>query len=212
MNRLTLFLFLLCLSPINALAQDKETAFDRVIRTGTLKCGYATWPPSIVKDPNTGEMSGYSYDVMNAVGEKLGLEVEWAEETGWGIAEQGLVSGRYDVMCADVCLDAPRTRTVWYSRPFIHIPNFIFVRSDDTRFDESLAVLNDEAMKIAIVPNTILDYAARDNFPKAQRLDINDLAGNTDVIMAVVTRKADASVNLAYAIEQFTEPLPAEGR
>ena len=36
----------------------KETAYERVTRTGVLRCGYATWPPNVMKDPNTGKVSG----------------------------------------------------------------------------------------------------------------------------------------------------------
>ena len=31
----------------------KESAYDRVLRTGVLKCGYSVWPPYYTQDPNT---------------------------------------------------------------------------------------------------------------------------------------------------------------
>ena len=39
----------------------------------------------------------------------------------------------------------------------------------------------------------------------AKRLDVNDLAGNADVILAVTTKKADVSSNLLNAIEEFNK-------
>jgi len=188
-----------------AFAEDQGGTYDRVLKSETIRCGYATWPPSISKDPNTGEMSGYSYDVMNAVGAKLGLKIDWAEEIGWGTAEQAIASHKIDVMCADVCLDAKRTRAVWYSTPFTHNPIYTFVRKEDVRFDDSIEPLNSEKMKLAVLPNTILDYAAREKYPLAQSFDVNDLGGNIDVIMAVTTGKVDASFNNVYSIEQFNK-------
>ncbi|MCB9985366.1 MAG: ABC transporter substrate-binding protein [Micavibrio sp.] len=200
-----LFFILLAILSGTAFAAENESVYDRVMRTGTIRCGYAVWPPSVVKEPNTGKMSGYSYDVMNTVGEKLGLKIDWAEETGWGTAEQSIISGKIDAMCADVCLDARRTRTVWYSMPFTHNPIYTFVRHDDSRFDDSVETLNSSDMSLAVIPNTILDYAAREKYPLAHSFDVNDLGGNIDVIMAVTTKKADASFNNVYSIEQFNK-------
>ncbi len=185
--------------------QDKQTTFERVMDTQTIRCGYAVWSPSISVDPNSEDISGYSYDVMNAVGEKLGLDVEWVEETGWGVAEQGLVSGRYDVMCTDVCIDAPRTKRVWYSQPFTYNFLYMFVRSDAKQFGSNLSDLNDSDATIAVIPNTILDYVSKSVFPKAKRLDVNDLSGDIDVMMAVQTSKADAALSNVYTIEQFNK-------
>lgn len=191
--------------PAHATDTIKESVYDRVMASNTIRCGYATWPPSFSKDPQTGEMSGYSYDVMNAVGKKLGIKIDWVEETGWGTAEQSILNHRIDMMCVDVCLDANRTKRAWHSTPFTHNPIYTFVRKDDARFDKDKSALNKASATIAIIPNTILDYAAQESYPKAIPLDVNDLAGNIDVIMAVNTKKADASFNNVYSIEQFNK-------
>ena len=34
----------------------QESAYDRVLRTGELRCGYAFWPKVFMKDPQTGEV------------------------------------------------------------------------------------------------------------------------------------------------------------
>lgn len=200
-----LFFVIVMTLSFSAFAQDKETTFDRVIRTNTLQCGYATWPPVLMKDPNTGALSGYDYDITNAVGKKLGITINWAHETGWGTAEQDIVSGKIDAMCTDVCMDAGRLKRVWQSAPFFHGPLFVFVRGDDTRFDKSLDALNDPSMKIAVVPNTIIDYGVRARYPKATIVDVNDLGGNIDLLMAVTSGKVDASVNNAYSVEQYNK-------
>ena len=75
-------------------ASTQETTYDRVIRTGTLRCGYAAWYPNLIIDPNTKAKSGISYDVMEEVGRRLGLKVEWTQEAGFGSAEQDLKTGK----------------------------------------------------------------------------------------------------------------------
>lgn len=186
-------------------ARADQDVFDNVMKTGTIRCGYPIWPPSIAKDPNTKQISGYSYDFVMALGEKLNLKINWAEETGWGIAEQGIKSRRYDMVCADVCTDAPRTRNTWFSTPFTAIPNYIFVRADDHRFDQDQSKINDPEVKIAVISNTNLDYRAREFFPKATRFDVTDLGGDVDVMMAVATGKADVGFNLMSSIDKFNK-------
>lgn len=72
--------FLMLLSP----AAHAESVYERVIKSGTLKCGYIPYPPAMIVDPNTGEKSGIFYEFMNEVGKRLSLKVEWVQESGWG--------------------------------------------------------------------------------------------------------------------------------
>ena len=66
-----------------ALPAHAGEVFDRVMESGKIRCAYATWPPLMDQDVNSGVLKGTSYDLMNAIGEKLDLEVEWTEEN-WG--------------------------------------------------------------------------------------------------------------------------------
>ncbi|MDD3182821.1 MAG: transporter substrate-binding domain-containing protein [Alphaproteobacteria bacterium] len=187
---------------------QKETTFERVLRTGTIRCGYPVWPPSLSIDPNTKKISGYTHDIAEAVAEKLGLKIKWVEEVAWGTAEQGMNAGRYDMVCGDVALDAQRTKSAWYSTSFNHNPNYVFVRKDDSRFDKDYKKLNDPSVKFAVLPNTILDFSVRDRFPNAARLDTNDFQGTMDILMMVVSGKADASINMLLPIEQYNAQNP----
>lgn len=195
-------------APRGAATAKKETTFERVLRTGTIRCGYPVWSPDMILDPNTKKLSGWSHDITEAVGEKLGLKIEWTEEVGWGTGEEGLLTGRYDMVCADICMDSKRSKAALFSVPITHNPNYVFVRKDDTRFDGDPAKLNDPSVKFAVLPNTILDYAVKAKYPKAGRMDVNSLDQNTDLVMAVVTKKADASVNLLMSLDQYNANNP----
>ena len=56
-----------------SLPKEKESVYERVIRTGKIRCGYAVWQPVLMKDPNTGAFSGVYYDYMNLLAARLGL-------------------------------------------------------------------------------------------------------------------------------------------
>ena len=170
------------------------------MRTGTLRCGYAVWKPNLWVEPNTGEIKGFDHDIMTRVGDVLGLDIEWVEETGWGVAEQGLISNRYDVLCADVCMDPRRSRSAYFSLPYTINPQLVFVREGEKKsFDE----LNSAEMKVAILPNTIFEDIADTIFPNAEKVNVNDFGEGTDIILSVVTKKADFSIGTYPGLNEY---------
>lgn len=90
------------LSAGTALAQDAKTT----INVGTI----TTYPPLEFKDPQTGELTGFNHDVMEAIAAKAGLTINWVE-AAW--AEQAsfapLKVGRMDV-ATGVMVDNPEKR------------------------------------------------------------------------------------------------------
>jgi ABC-type amino acid transport substrate-binding protein len=99
-----------CNSSATATAKQ-ETAFQRVLRTGEVRCSYIPYPPYCIKEPNTGKLSGVFVDVMEKIGEKLQLKVNWVEEVGWGTIFEGLGSGRHDVFAAGLWESSARAKT-----------------------------------------------------------------------------------------------------
>ena len=74
-----------------------ESTYDRVMRTGTLRCGYINYPPHFQIDPATGQKSGISYDIANEMGRLLNLKIEWVEEVGWATTVETIKSGRIEI-------------------------------------------------------------------------------------------------------------------
>ena len=106
-------------------SKAQESVYDRVIRTGTLRCGYFLYPPVLSKDPNSGEFSGIFYDYLSELGKALSLKVEWAEEIGLGDAPAALESGRIDAMCAGMFLTAQRARANDFVMPIYYLPMYM---------------------------------------------------------------------------------------
>lgn len=187
---------------------SKESTYDRVMRTKTLRCGYATWYPNLIIDPNTGQKSGSSFDVMNKIGEILNLKVEWAQEAGFGTAEQDLLNGRYDALCADVCFEAKRTKFAYFSRPFIQSSNYMIGRANDQRFDGDRSAANSSDIKAGVLRNTILEHLANRLVPKAAQVDISELGADTDVMLALATKKIDVSFNNLISVDRYNAKNP----
>lgn len=189
-------------------ATTQESTFDRVTRTGTLRCAYATWAPGFYVDAATGEKKGFSVEVAEALAKRLGLKIEWAEETGWGTAEQGFTTNRYDAMCAHVCSDSIRGRAAYFARPFLIEPVVAMVRADDTRFDAAPSLINSPDVSVGIMRGGIFEYTARDYAPRAKQIDLNELGTQMDMFLSLTTKKIDVAFNTGISAKLYNEKNP----
>jgi ABC-type amino acid transport substrate-binding protein len=191
-----------------ALAPVQETAFDRIMRTNTLRCGYAIATPWMMADPNTKQLSGVDYDVTNAIAQKVGLKVEWVEETGWGVAEQGLTSNRYDMLCGSVCIDPRRARAATFSAPFLHIPLVAVVRAGDHRFDSGIQSINNKDVRIGVKNGHVFEFTANEKFPAAQKIYANDISDDTEFFEMLKTNKIDVAFSGQVTVDLYNEKNP----
>src|ERR1700722_11275546 len=81
----------------------QESLYDRVIRTGKIRCSYFVYNPICIKDPVTGKLSGIGVDALELVAKKLGLTVEYGEEVGLETLIEGLKTRRYDLCVTPIC-------------------------------------------------------------------------------------------------------------
>ena len=100
-----------CVSSSNGIrSSNKESLYNRVMRSGKIRCGYLIYPPGCTKNPNTGKVSGIGPEAIELVAKKLGLQVEWTEEIGWSTMLEGLKTGRYDMIPTPVWTNAHRAK------------------------------------------------------------------------------------------------------
>lgn len=170
---------------------SQETAYERVVRTGILRCGYAQSPPVLIKDINTGELKGLNVDLMNELGKELGLKIEWAEETGWGTFIEGLNANRYDMFCSVLWPDPGRTKNMTLIGPVYYSFLDAFARADDTRFDGNLARMNESDITLPVIDGDISASMAKNSFPNARRLSLPQMATAADMMESILTKKAD---------------------
>lgn len=185
-----------------------ETTFERILRTGIIRCGYAVWHPQLIKDPNSGALSGFDYEVMNLVGKTLGLKVEWVEEVGWGVAEQGLKNKRYDIACNSFWGGPSRTKSAFYSMPFLYQPLYAVIGKNTAGDIQNYTWLNQSRYRSSVIHGTVYDIINASVFPKSEMLDSFDLSTDASVLMDVATGKADFSYLNYTAIQRFLKDNP----
>jgi len=190
----------------------QESTFDRIARTNTLRCGYAIATPWMMVDPKTNQLTGVDLDVTNALAEKIGVKVEWVEETGWGVAEQGLIGGRYDMLCGSVCVDPKRDRAATFSTPFLSIPLLAVVRSDDHRFDGDISKINTHDVRIGVKNGHVFEYTANERFPAAQKVYANDISDDTEFLEMLKDNKIDIAFTGQSTLDDYTAKNPGVAR
>ena len=190
------FTLLLSLLAFPALAAEKESAYDRVVQTGTIRCGYLSLPPFIIKDPNTGEISGIIHDTMERAGDLLGVKIDWNEEVGLATMDAGLEAGRYDALCFGYYKNPMEAKlgTIGFSDALFYVPMSVFARADDRRFDDDLSVINDPSIRISVHDGSLDGVIASEDFPLAKKVSLPNMTDFGMSLQEVVNGKADVAI------------------
>src|SRR5579871_2974035 len=90
-------LVLLLAAPIFASTADPAGAqmMEKILRDKKVKIGYIPSPPGTIKDPATGEVTGYYVEGVRYMFKSINVEVEFVETT-WATFIAGLQSGQFD--------------------------------------------------------------------------------------------------------------------
>ncbi|MBU6234228.1 MAG: ABC transporter substrate-binding protein [Alphaproteobacteria bacterium] len=200
---------LMLLVAMPAFAEDaKESTYDRVLRTKTIRCGYIPYAPAVMIDPNTKAFSGIIPEVMEEAARLLDLKIEWAEEVGWGTTVDSIRTGRVDAICVGFWENPAEGKYLFFSRPLYYSPMNAYVRVDDTRFDMDITLLDNESMTIVSGDGEMSGIIARQDFPKAKVLSLPNMGDTTEQLLAISTKKADASFFETWTAEDFIAKNP----
>lgn len=190
-------------------ADKKESTYDRVLRTGVIRCGYTPYSVGLNRDPNSGALFGIYKNIIEAVGRKLELEIEWSEEIGWGQQIEGLQAGRYDIISSPVSVTGPRSRTADFTIPLYFSPVWSWVRADDHRFDDKgWPEIDKPSVTICTMDGEQTEAMAKFYFPQARRLSIPQNSDFSVLMQNVVSGKADLTFAEPLSVYEFMENNP----
>jgi polar amino acid transport system substrate-binding protein len=187
-----------------------ESAYDRVMRTGVLRCAYGLWDPAVMRDPNTGKFSGIVYDFMQEVGKATGLKVEYTLEVPWDQIGVALHAGKVDAHCAGVCSTPARGRVMAFSHPIFFAPIAAFSRKNDHRFDYDLAKINQPDITVALSDDDITTEIYNTDFPKAKTFTLPQFSPPEELFLAIATNKADVTINGPSRLPNFDKSYPGK--
>lgn len=161
-----------------------------------------------MRDPNTGKMSGFIYDIMQEVGRSLNLKVEYTLEVPWDSIPMSLQSGKADAHCAGIWATPSRGRVMAFSKPLGYSSTAIFARKGDNRFDYNLERINQPDIRVALSDDDITTEIYRRDFSKAQKYELPQLSPPEELFLAIATKKADITFNGPSRLPVFERSYP----
>ncbi|MDF3341184.1 ABC transporter permease subunit [Mycolicibacterium septicum] len=161
-----------------------------VLRVGT----EGTYSPFSYHDPATGQLAGYDVDVARAVGEKLGVPVEFVE-TPWDSIFAALEANRFDVVANQVTITPERRAKYDLSQPYSVGEGVIVTRADNDSI-KSLADLKGKTTAQSITSNWA--QVARDAGATVQSVE-----GFAQAITLLNQGRIDATVNDSIAVYAY---------
>lgn len=171
---------------------EAGSAYERVIRTGTIRVGYVAYPPASIVAPSGGAVTGVFPDLLREIGRTTSLNIEFAEEVGYADLIQGLEAGRYDVV-GGIWANPNRGKLATISIPVYFTGVGVWVRPNETRFspDGNWASINRRGIRIAAIDGSTPLNIAREQFPNAQIVSYPNLTPESQLFLDVVQGRAD---------------------
>ncbi|MDD3182768.1 MAG: transporter substrate-binding domain-containing protein [Alphaproteobacteria bacterium] len=188
--------------------ESQQPAYDHVIKTNTLRCAYALYPPFISKDPNTGKLSGFMVDVMEELSKVTGINVDWATEIDFGAITTTLQSGKADAFCSGMAMTPARGRVLAASLPVSFGAIEAYVRKDDYRFDNAPEKINSTNIKLEVNEGDLSEQIAKRFFPKASLAYRGTLGGEDQLFLDVAMKKADVTFSGPSNLSLFNHDNP----
>jgi polar amino acid transport system substrate-binding protein len=189
-------------------APGGNEVYERVIKAAKIRCGYVVYPPSCIKDPNSGKISGIMVDTIRQVGKNLSLDIDFTEEVAWGSMIEGLQTDRYDLVVSGIWPNSSRAKLVDFSDPLYYSAIGVYVRQDDDRFKGNWRAINAAGVKIATIDGEMSDIIARTQFPDAARDSLPQTADVSRLLLEVATRKADVTFVEPYFGYEYLKSNP----
>lgn len=187
-----------------AVAQTQDS-FERILREKKIRFGYIPSPPSAIRDPATGNISGFYVDAARVIAELMQVEPVFVETT-WGNFASALQAGQFDVSIAATFATIPRAMAVAFTNP-IHYQSFsAAARKGDARF-MTMADLNKPDIKIAVVQGSAGHEFARQNLGQAQIVALGT-ANLLQPFLEVSAGRADVAIQDESQVRRYLPTHP----
>jgi ABC-type amino acid transport substrate-binding protein len=193
-------------------APKTQSQYSIIRSSGVLRAAYAVGAPLLTIDPNTKEKSGIFYELVNEAASRIGLKVNWTVEVGYGEMIQGLNSNRYDIVGSGVWINSARGKDADFTIPAYFDAVFPYVKNSDTRFSKDISTFNSPEFTISTMDGELGASIAKADFPKARTLELPQNADFTQLILNVISGKADVVFLAAGPARAYQSVHPGQIR
>ena len=192
--------------PVPSLAPvASSTTLGAMMARGEMRVAYVAWNPAVIKNAETGVLTGIFPDMINHMADLLKVKVAWNETTLANFAA-GLQSGQYDFSVGPTFITIPRSVPVAFTQPVAYVGNSAVIRKK-VKPPASVQDIADRGMKVAVLQGQAMDEYFKRRYPKIQLLSLSggDL---TAPLAAVSAGQADIGFMNTVTVTQFVDAHP----
>lgn len=172
---------------ITALVLVMMLAVSAVAFADALKVGTnPEFPPFEFVD-DSGAIAGLDVDIMNAIGAKVGFEVQM-ESMEFDALIPALASGKIDVAIAGMTNTEERRQSVLFTDPYYNATQVILVKAEGATVAGEADL---DGKKIGVQMGTTGDLYCTEQFPAAE---VNRFSKGIDAVQDLVNGRLDAVV------------------
>jgi polar amino acid transport system substrate-binding protein len=186
--------------------QPVEGYWQAVQKAGTLRCGAAVAPPYVMRDPATGEYSGFFADLCRQFADVLKVKPQFVDTT-WDNLIAGLQAGKWDLSMA-LNRTPARAMAVNFSIAAMEYQiSFVYNKANPkiAANPQSVADIDKPGVVLAVMSGTAQDKAISAAVKQAQVLR---LPSADESRLALISRRADILVDASDTNLLFSQSHP----
>jgi cystine transport system substrate-binding protein len=153
-----------------------------------------TYSPFSFHAKGTNELTGYDVEVVEAVAEELGMEVEFSE-TQFDAIFAGLEADRYDVIANQITINPERQAKYLFSQPYTVSTGVVVTTADDTSVD----ALEDVKGKTS-AQSTTSSFA---ELARGAGAKVEAVEGFTQAVTLLKQGRVDVTINDSLAVLEY---------
>lgn len=189
------------------LGGEEDKTWARIQGEGLMRVGIdASWPPfEFINDD--GQIVGLDVDLARAIGQRLGIEVEFIN-VGFDSLYDALYVGRFDAIISALPYDPLLYGDVAYSISYFNAGQVLVVRSDETEISESanqrISEANDlSGKRLGVEWGSEGDVVGRQLQKKIEDLSLENYMAPQDMLSALKEGQVEAAIVDAVSAYQF---------
>lgn len=170
-------------------ADANGNVLEEIVNRGYMNIATILAAPPFAFRDKQGNPAGFEIDMVNLLGEKLGVEIKIHDYDAAGCIP-ALLSGKVDVVASRFSNTFPRATKIVFTHPWFVTGTYVGCKIDapyKSAFD-----LNQEGIKIGAVEASVAVDAVKSRLPKAEILTY---PLDIDLVEAVRTSRVDAFAN-----------------
>jgi ABC-type amino acid transport substrate-binding protein len=182
------------------LGRNTDEIWARIQREGVMRVGMdPSWPPFEYIDQSTGQIVGLDVDLARAIGQRLGIEVEFVN-VGFDSLYDALYVGRFDAIVSALPYDPLLYADVAYSISYFNAGQVLVVRSDETEIAE---VKDLSGKKVGVEFASEGDVVGKRLQERIEGLSLENYMTPQDMLQALKGGEVEAAIVDAVSAYQF---------